>query len=44
MHVENKRSNHKPIDLAVPDQFMKEFFSVTMDKGYSELDVDNHSV
>ncbi|XP_033626326.1 uncharacterized protein LOC117289348 isoform X2 [Asterias rubens] len=37
-----KRSDHKPTDLFTPDAFLKDFYAVTMEKGYDEASVDQH--
>ncbi|XP_038067277.1 ubiquitin carboxyl-terminal hydrolase CYLD-like isoform X2 [Patiria miniata] len=42
MHGGTHREHHKPSFLTVPDHFLKEFFSKTMEKGFSELVVDQH--
>ena len=36
------RSSHKPTELLTEDSFMKEFYTVTMDRGYPAEEVDEH--
>ncbi|XP_038066495.1 uncharacterized protein LOC119736553 [Patiria miniata] len=42
MHGGTHRKHHKPTTLTVPDHFLTEFFSKTMEKGFSELVVNEH--
>ncbi|XP_038067617.1 uncharacterized protein LOC119737375 isoform X2 [Patiria miniata] len=42
MHVGTRREHHKPTLLTVPDYFLKDFFSKTMEKGFPEHEVDEH--
>ncbi|XP_022082188.1 uncharacterized protein LOC110974701 isoform X2 [Acanthaster planci] len=42
MHVGTKRERHQPTQLEVPDEFMRSFYSKTMEKGYTDEQVDAH--